>query len=276
MYLTLTHAEPLQHLTNNRLVLVLAAGLMVFGLTGCAARSEAWSYAQAVWAGQSVSVAVEATAQGKGLNPQFRYLHVQADDGPAAVMVLGYAEDQAPANYWRTWYSAQQEHLQLVTGRIATTSGLATDWAQTQWPQGRPTWASAVALAHGEHLATFSRLTNRYLQADALDPERQLLSYGIVDNLTVSRVAFEDVPQFALPRVGSEQRWSKLIWLREGSTAQNWAHSLPDAWYAFDPQGIPQLLADRLTQGDWTYSFQCLNQFKCLHMHQWPLSWAQQ
>lgn len=62
------------------------------------------------------------------LNPNFRYLKVDANGLPA-LLVLGYVDQRKAARH-DVWYSAYKEVLELKEGRLGNTEGLEVNWTQ--------------------------------------------------------------------------------------------------------------------------------------------------
>ena len=62
------------------------------------------------------------------LNPNFRYLKVDANGQPA-LLVLGYVDQRKAARH-DVWYSAFKEVLEIKEGRLGNTEGLDVNWTQ--------------------------------------------------------------------------------------------------------------------------------------------------
>jgi hypothetical protein len=60
------------------------------------------------------------------LNPNFRYLKVEANGQPA-LLVLGYVDTKNNTQH-DVWYSAFKEAIEINRGRLANTEGLAVNW----------------------------------------------------------------------------------------------------------------------------------------------------
>jgi hypothetical protein len=64
------------------------------------------------------------------LNPNFRYLKVDANGQPA-LLVLGYVDQRKAARH-DVWYSAFKEVLEIKEGRLGNTEGLDINWTQVE------------------------------------------------------------------------------------------------------------------------------------------------
>ena len=70
------------------------------------------------------------------INPNFRYLRAELADRPA-LLVLGYI-DEGPDGLVESWYSANQELIQIRDGRLAGTAGLDFNWSSIRYSEEVP------------------------------------------------------------------------------------------------------------------------------------------
>lgn len=180
-------------------------------------------------------------------DPAFRYLRVQLEGFPAAMLVLGYV-DAHPLGPIEVWYSARGDVLRLQNGRITATTGLPLDWSAVQF-DGVPQLWGAV----GQGGATFTRVRS----------EMPSYRFGIIEQVWVHPVpglVKADLP-FAVPASLSPEKMATYHWFRE-SVAQGSPGALPDSWFA---------LGKHLGQSTVVYSRQCLSADYCLHLQRWPV-----
>ncbi len=74
------------------------------------------------------------------LNPNLRYLKVEANGQPA-LLVLGYVDRHQNAER-AVWYSAFKEVIEIKDGRLASTAGLDVNWTQVTWSDAPPLQAA--------------------------------------------------------------------------------------------------------------------------------------
>lgn len=234
--------------------------LLVF-LTGCASGSTTAELGRA-WLQQSANP-VDATAQGQGLDPRFRYLRVQVVGSVPALMALAF-EDASVHGTVEVWFSGQGESLQTLGGRVVASHGLPTDWRRVTWPDGVPKLASLPVLssaAPGEYAKPLGEYRR---QRDVLPSH----AHGQTERLVLSQLDWVHVPKAVRPNAGDATRFSHWRWFKERSQADAGAHiqavpPLPAAWFAVgEHQGVRRVV----------YSFQCLAQDFCLRLQVWP--WA--
>lgn len=192
------------------------------------------------------------------IDPRYAYLRVQGPVGPAALMVLGY-EDTGPQGPVQTWYSAGQETLQLVQGRLRTTHGLPRNRLSTEWPGGLPDLrllapmplAAAASPGSGAVLSEqIIDLTDGGTRRLTLQVRTQVVTVGEVPN-AVSATVRGDPPSLA--------RWR---WLREELRIAQPGHPQQGQLWA------TQWMA--LTEEGWVFSYQCIAPDNCLSLQPWP------
>lgn len=179
---------------------------------------------------------------GVSLNPDFRYLRVEAGGALPALLVLGYV-DPHPGGAVQVWYSAKGEVLKLQNGRIVGSAGLATDWTAVSFAPGVPDWNAVPAEG-----ARYTR------QRDQSPGYRA----GITE--TIQLTAWSGLPPLVLPRSLPPEQARRYDWYQEQLLEPSSA-ALPPAWYALDgPPG----------QRSVVYSEQCLSPSLCLKLQAWP------
>ena len=228
-------------------------GLLLL-LTGCAVGSPAADIARAWW--QRPPSRVDATAQGQGLDPRYRYLRVQVAGSVPALLVLAF-EDATAQGPVEVWYSGQGETLQTLDGRLVASHGLPTDWRRVAWPDGVPSWSLLGTGPQGAPVAQYRR------QRDELPSH----AFNQTDRLALHARDWAQVPPAVRPNAGEAAHWADWRWFEErslGSLTQPMplAPALPSAWYA---------VGERLGTRGVVYSFQCLTQDYCLRLQPWPL-----
>lgn len=210
-------------------------------VSGCANNTPA--YVKAV---QSLWASTELPSQASQLNPAYRYLHVQANDSPPALLALGY-EDPHPQGLIEVWYSAKQEVIKTQNGRIISTAGLLINWQAVRTPTAPADWSSLPSAGQG-----YQRLRD-------VSPGYQS---SVTDQVTVKPHA--GLPDIRLPPTLPESKAQTLRWFSE--TRQGRSPSLPTAWFAWGQhQGQPGIV----------YSRQCLSPEYCLQLQRWPQEPAQ-
>jgi hypothetical protein len=70
------------------------------------------------------------------LNPNYRYLKVEANGQPA-LLVLGYVDERDKASH-DVWYSSFKETLEIRGGRLAATAGLEVNWTDVRIADAPP------------------------------------------------------------------------------------------------------------------------------------------
>ncbi|MBC7619542.1 MAG: YjbF family lipoprotein [Candidatus Saccharibacteria bacterium] len=175
-------------------------------------------------------------------NPALNYLRVEVAGHPPGLLVLGYVDHQ-PEGDVQVWYSANQEVLKTLNGRIVQTSGLPADWLLVSFPVAPLLWQG---LANDAVAFTRTR--------DAMPAYR----YGIQETMTLSRSR----PPAAVSASVAPRLAGELQWYRESVVASSEV-LLPDAYYGVG-----------IWRGEKTviYSQQCLATDFCLRLMRWPLN----
>ena len=170
------------------------------------------------------------------LNPRVSYIRVQAENGPAAYLGLGFVDTQGDATV-QSWLGSDGGVLKLREGRIVGTAGLNNDWSNVSL-SSLPSWE---ALAQGA--------TIRYQRRR---DELGTYAYNQVDTIQAVRIAS---PPPAILFGPSPQLPQGSWWVAETST------TLPTGYIAVRPSG---------SSYTWAYSYQCLSASACLGMQPWP------
>lgn len=220
--------------------LLLAAPAL--GLLGCASSSNLLSDVVSGVVAERFGSAADPIASAQ-LNPDYRYLRVEVQGRPPALLVLGYL-DSHPQGDIEVWYSTRGEVIKMQNGRIVATFGLETDWRAVRYQPAPGPWAGA-----GPAVSTFDRLRD----------EMPGYRYAIQDRIESRRwnEALPITPPAALARVPAGQ----LAWFRE-ATLGSTAAAMPPAWFAW---------GRRDGQATVVYSEQCLSADFCLRLLRWPV-----
>ncbi len=176
------------------------------------------------------------------LNPAYRYLRVQAQGQPAALMVLGYV-DPDPLGDIEVWYSSQREVIKLQNGRIVSTTGLQTNWRAVRFSAAPPTWSEVLLQG---------RIFSRW--RDEMPGHR----YAISERLQLKPL--DGLPGIPLPSSLPREQASRYRWFSE-TTLTSGDSVLPASWFAWGTyRGQPAVV----------YSQQCLAPTFCLSLQLWP------
>lgn len=204
--------------------------------SGCATNTA--PYARALGALWTPDNAAALTSQP---NPAYRYLSIQANNAPPALLVLGY-EDPHPLGKIEVWYSARQEIIKTLNGRIVGTAGLPVNWDRVQTPMAPPSWQAVPAAG-----SVFQRLRD--------------VSPGYRANVAeqISTRPHAGLPDISLPASLGPDSAASLQWFRED--VQGSKDPLPTAWFAW---------GQHRGQAGIVYSRQCLSPQYCLQLQRWP------
>lgn len=172
-------------------------------------------------------------------NPAYRYLRVEAEGRPPALLVLAFL-DPGPMGEVEVWFSAQREVLRIVAGRIVGTSGMELDWRAVRYRGRLPAWNS------------------NFPPETLLERSRDVMPgyhFGIRETLALTRV------DAAPPGVHPVRLPSAVTWYVERVVAPA-PSELPAAIYA---------LTRSAGQNTLVYSRQCLSAGLCLNLQPWPV-----
>jgi hypothetical protein len=215
---------------------------MSLPLLGCVSKTLPLGDIVSALASKSLGKDADVALAAK-LNPALRYLRVQAQGQPPALMVLGYV-DADPLGEIEVWYSSQREVIKLQNGRIVSTTGLQTNWRAVRFSVVPPTWPDVT-----EEGSYYNRLR------DQMPGHR----YALSDRLQLKPLA--GVPTVQLPASVSREQVSTYRWFSE-TTLNAGNASLPPSWFAWgDYRGQPTVV----------YSQQCLSATFCLTLQLWPV-----
>lgn len=219
----------------------LLAGLAL-SLSGCASSTMPWHEILSAAVSQKLGFDEDASLTAK-LNPDYRYLRVQAQGQAAALMVLGYI-DPDPLGEIEVWYSSQREVIYLQNGRILSTAGLETNWRSVRFSAAPPVW-SAVPPEGSVYTRWRDEMPgHRYARSSRL----QLMPLTAVPNLPL--------PAAVSPEQAKTYRWFSETTLSPDDPA------LQTSWFAW---GVHR------GQSAVVYSQQCLSASYCLQLQLWPV-----
>lgn len=216
--------------------------LIAIPLAGCGSVSTPLTDVVSALAARGLGSA-EDTIQTSKLNPLYRYLKVNVEGGPSALLVLGYI-DPHPQGDIEVWYSAEKEVIKLQHGRIVGTAGLAIDWRAVHFPSAPPDWTAVPSQG-----SVYQRLRD----------EMPAYRYGISEQIELK--PWLGVPAITLPASLPDAQARAYGWFRE-TTRTSGDHALPPAWFAWGRQG---------GQSTVLYSEQCLSATVCLTLQRWPI-----
>ena len=214
---------------------------MALPLFGCASKSLPLGDILSGVVTEQLGNRADTTLTAK-LNPDFRYLRVQAQGQPPALMVLGYV-DPDPLGDIQVWYSSQREVIKLQNGRIVSTTGLETNWRAVRFSVAPPAWTDVP-----QEGGFYNRLR------DEMPGHR----YARSDRLQLKPMA--GLPSLQLPASLPREAAKTYRWFNE-TTLNSGDLSLPPSWFA---------LADYRGQATVVYSQQCLSATFCITLQLWP------
>lgn len=210
------------------------ASCLLAGLWGCAgSQSAAFQAARhVVWP--------DAAVNAHALDPSLRYLRVTTN-GTAALMVLGYTDQDAHGQTVQVWYSSMGEVLRLRNGRLAGVVGTPVEWRAATWSAEVPPWSAAMAAAGPwEYVRTHDEMPSYRL--------------GMNDHLRLQRLQVAP-GKTALAGIGPES----LTWFEESSIE---GAGFPARY------GVPAVASGG--DAEPVYGEQCLSAAMCLTWQQWP------
>jgi hypothetical protein len=179
-------------------------------------------------------------------NLRYRYLRVEVEGHPPALLVLGYL-DSHPLGEIEVWYSGNQEAIRTLNGRVIGTTGIIHNWSAVGFSPAPPAWTAVPAQG-----TTFIR------KRDAMPGYR----FGITEQLQLT--TWQGLPPIQLPASLPLSKAQAYRWFRESASELQGqgAPALPDAWFAWGTnRGIETIV----------YSEQCLAPDFCLKLQRWPL-----
>jgi len=185
----------------------------------------------------------DASVQSARLDSNYRYLRVDVDGHPSALLVLGYV-DPHPQGDIEVWYSGTGEVIRIQNGRIVATSGLSLDWRAVRFPSTPPAWTAVPPQG-----VFYQRSRDEM-------PEHR---YAITDSVLTTPAPLG--PTFSTAGTLALAQSPTVRWFRDDILNSS-AAPLPPAWFAWDTyRGQPTVV----------YSRQCLSATFCLQLLRWPL-----
>ena len=139
------------------------------------------------------------------LNPNYRYLKVEANGQPA-LLVLGYIDQKSQATQ-DVWYSAFKEVIEIKGGRLANTEGLETNWTEVTLVDP-PSLQEVLKVSPG--LNSKRPVKYRYTRIRTVMP-----GYHVNIRETVVMEAINDIPS-GIPKVFSDpENNADIRWVKE-------------------------------------------------------------
>jgi len=218
-------------------------GVAALCLSGCASGGSALVESFQMLAGQAVAGG-QVSAASMQYDPKLRYLSAQWNDGPVAVLVLGYV-DNSPQGAVEVWYSADAQVLKLRDGRVLATQGLPLDWSRVWFDTPPVSWHSLSAHA-----------------SDSVRFHDELPSYrfGVAEAVQTQAWYQAVASRWKVP---ADVRDAKhLQWFKETAREMGATGSPEVSWFAWDAQA---------GTGAVVYSEQCLAPALCLRLHRLPV-----
>jgi len=215
------------------------------------------------------------------LNPQFRYLRAEVSGRPA-LLVLGYV-NEAPDGPIESWYSANQELVQIQNGRLVATAGLDFNWSAVRYSENIPLQnalkqiddvpmpppvsrdALTGALIQGERIEFDTPIKKsrgiRYQRMHTVMPNyRAQIVEGVELELLTeppSAISSRDLARLKSPSI----RWVQERITPQARVADNPGLIPLPAYYALDTNRTPARIV---------FGRQCLVRDYCLSWQAWP------
>lgn len=139
------------------------------------------------------------------LNPNFRYLKVDANGIPA-LLVLGYIDNKKQAKH-DVWYSAFKEVVEINDGRLGNTEGLEVNWTQVRVSDAPPLRdALSIDVSNNQN----SRQKFRYSRTRTVMP-----GYQVNIRETVIMEALSEPPSDIPKQLKNINSTVDLAWVQE-------------------------------------------------------------
>ena len=213
------------------------------------------------------------------INPNFRYLRTELAGRPA-LLVLGYI-DEGPNGSVESWYSANQELIQIRDGRLAGTAGLDSNWTDVHYSEEVPLERALTILPPqlSKLSPTQTASSAEALVANALprgQKKSPAITYQRIRTLMPGyRAQIEetifleplneapgDIPSRDLARLNLDRiRWVQERVRPKAIDPHNLGFDPLPAYYALDVSSSPARVI---------YGRQCLIQNYCLSWQVWP------
>lgn len=238
----------------------LILSLFLMGMVGCAPSQNAvYQSLKAAYVGQ------EQPIESATLNPKYRYMRVEFAGRPA-LLVLGYV-DEVNGYPVESWYSANNELIQLKNGRLAGTAGLDFNWINVRYSQDIPLENAIVLRSDLSPADLHSKTAARKSAAIVYQRKHTLMpDYRAEIEETVFLEALSEPPNDVPSRDLARLNLKQIHWVQERirpqfNDPQN-AGLLPlTAYYALDTSTSPARVV---------YGRQCLAPDYCLSWQVWP------
>lgn len=139
------------------------------------------------------------------LNPQYRYLKVDANGQPA-LLVLGYVDAKKTSSH-DVWYSGFKEVIEIKDGRLANSEGLETNWTEVSFP-GAPPLMEALTASEGSRSKRTPKF--RYSRIRTVMP-----GYHVNIKETVVMEALNEIPSGIPKQLKDETINPHIRWAQE-------------------------------------------------------------
>ena len=139
------------------------------------------------------------------LNPNFRYLKVEANGQPA-LLVLGYVDSKKNSKH-DVWYSAFKEVVAIHDGRLANTEGLEVNWPQVELLEAPPL---REALLPPSGIRAKRNPQFRYARIRTVMP-----GYHVNIRETVIMQALDEIPSDAPKQFQDAKSNPEIRWVQE-------------------------------------------------------------
>jgi len=177
---------------------------------------------------------------------RYRYMRLEVQGHPPALLVLGYLELD-PQGEVSVWYTGNQEVLRIQNGRVVGVTGTAQDWQRTRFTPVPPDWTHVAAQG-----------------VDYVRERDELQAYRFGHTEQVHLSEWQGLPPIDLPFTLPRPKAAEYRWFRESVISASGAGgpTMPDAWFAWGRhRGVETIV----------YSEQCIAPDFCLKLQPWPL-----
>ena len=177
---------------------------------------------------------------------RYRYLRLEVQGHPPAMLVLGYLEPGVQGEV-SVWYTGNQEVLRIQNGRVVAVTGTVQDWQRTRFTPLPPVWTEVPAQG-----------------VDYVRERDELQAYRFGHTERLHLAEWQGLPPIALASSLPAAKAAEYRWFRESVTSApgDGAPALPDAWFAWGRHRGAETVV---------YSEQCLSPDFCLKLQSWPL-----
>ena len=177
---------------------------------------------------------------------RYRYLRLELQGHPPALLVLGYVEPD-PQGDVSVWYTGNQEVLRMQNGRVVAVTGTAQDWQRSRFTPNPPIWTAVPEQG-----------------LDYVRERDELQGYRFGHTEQVHLTDWQGLPPMELPSTLPRPKAAEYRWFRESVISASGAvgPTLPDAWFAWGRHRGAETIV---------YSEQCIAPDFCLKLQPWPL-----